>query len=379
MDAAGASSGVFHDAQRVGEIRVRAVGMPAGLLHGGLASQEHFRDGGLLSGAKRKQLRPVREIERPQALERRCLLGFPDGSLRLAERGGGDDAHAADQGVFQNGRLRIVVDALVGFQHGPCRVTALLAVQAGRGDVDAVRRKAGGDVREHARQVALLHHDRVVLAGDVDVHPVDLADDRRAAAHALAAHFHTPAFGGFDDDIDGVGVLVVVAVGQGGEREVEPRLAGVRERAADAQVVGREAEHAGDQGLVGAVAGQGMREAAEQAELHVRRQLAGQLARHVRDAQRAGGVAARRPHHHRSDDIGQPNRLHARSFALAALCGRFRFRTLYRLAAGARSRLRTVNGSNTWRKPRSRASRLHSGGRGVRHPAAVYARFVAVR
>ena len=34
------------------------------------------------------------------------------------------------------------------------------------------------------------------------------------------------------------------------------------------------------------------------------------------------------------------------SFALVALCGRFRFRTLYRLAAGARSRLRTVNGSN---------------------------------
>ena len=60
-------------------------------------------------------------------------------------------------------------------------------------------------------------------------------------------------------------------------------------------------------------------------------------------------------------------------------CGRFRFRTLYRLAAGARSRLRTVNGSNAWRKPRPRASRLHSGGRGVRRPAAVCAWFVAVR
>ena len=130
-------------------------------------------------------------------------------------------------------------------------------------------------MREHARQVALLHHDRVVLTGDADVHPVDLADDGCAAAHAFAAHLHAPAFGGVDDDVDGVGVLIVVAVGQGGEREVEPRLAGVRERAADAQVVGCEAEHAGDQGLVGAVAGQGMREAAEQAELHVRRQFAG--------------------------------------------------------------------------------------------------------
>ena len=188
-----------------------------------------------------------------------------------------------------------------------------------------MRRKAGGDVGEHARQVALLHHDGVVLAGNVDVHPVDLADDRRAAAHAFAAHLHAAAFSGVDDDIDGVGVLVVVAVGQGGEREVEPRLAGVRERAADAQVVGREAEHAGDQGLIGAVAGQGMREAAEQAELHVRRQLAGQLARHVRDAQRAGGVAARRPHHHRPDDIGQPNRLHVRSFAHRRLMRSFPF------------------------------------------------------
>ena len=141
------------------EIRARAVDVPAGLLHGRLAAQEHLGDGGLLCGAKREQLGSAREIERPQTLKRRCLLGFPDGSLRLAERGGGDDAHAADQGVFQNGRLRIVVDALVGFQHGPCRVTALFAVQAGRGDVDAVRRKAGGDMREHARQVALLHHD----------------------------------------------------------------------------------------------------------------------------------------------------------------------------------------------------------------------------
>ena len=317
--------GVFHNAQRVGEVRVRAIGMPAGLLHGGFAAQEHLGDGGLLRGAKRKQLRPVREIERPQTLERRCLLGFPDGSLRLAERGGGDDAHAADQGVFQDGRLRIVVDALVGLEHGPCRVATLLAVQAGRGDVDAVRRKAGGDMREHARQVALLYHDRVVLAGDVDVHPVDLANDRRAAAHAFAAHFHAAAFSGVDDDIDGVGVLVVVAVGQGGEGEVKPRFACVRERVADAQVVGREAEHAGDERLVRAVAGQGMREAAEQAELHVRRQHSGQLARHVRDAQRAGGVAARRPHHHRSDDIGQPNRLHARSFACRRLLRSFPF------------------------------------------------------
>ena len=201
-------------------------------------------------------------------------------------------------------------------------------------------------MREHARQVPLLHHDRMVLAGDVDVHPVDFADDGRAAAHAFAAHLHAPTLGGVDDDVDGVGVLIVVAVGQGGEREVEPCLTGVRERAADTQVIGCEAEHAGDQGLVGAVAGQGMREAAEQAELHVRRQVPGQLSRHVCDAQRAGGVAARRSHHHRPDDIGQPNRFHACSFALVALCGRFRFRTLYRLAAGARSRLRTVNGSN---------------------------------
>ena len=187
--------------------------MPAGLLHGRLAAQEHLGDGGLLRGAKRKQLGSVREIESPQTLERRRLLGFPDGGLRLAERSGGDDAHAADQRVFQNSRLRIVVDALVGLEHGPCRVAALLAVQAGRGDVDAVRRKAGGDMREHARQVALLHHDRMVLAGDVDVHPVDLADDGRAAAHAFAAHLHAPALGGVEDDIDGVGMLVVVAVG----------------------------------------------------------------------------------------------------------------------------------------------------------------------
>ena len=102
--------------------------MPACLLHGGFAEQEYLGDGGLLCGAKREQLRPVREIERPQTLKRRCLFGFPDDSLRLAERGGGDDAHAADQGVFQDGRLCIVVDALVGLEHGPCRVAALLAV-----------------------------------------------------------------------------------------------------------------------------------------------------------------------------------------------------------------------------------------------------------
>ena len=88
--------GVFHDAQRVGKVCTRAVDVPAGLLHGRLAAQEHLGDGGLLCGAKREQLRPVREIKRAQAFERRCLLGFPDGCLGLAERGGGDDAYAAD-------------------------------------------------------------------------------------------------------------------------------------------------------------------------------------------------------------------------------------------------------------------------------------------
>ena len=141
--------------------------------------------------------------------------------------GGGDDAAAADKRVSYDGLARVFADALVGLEYGVGHVAALLAVHARGGDVHAVLAQARGNVRKHAGFVDLLHHDGVVLAGDVHVHAVDLADNRRAAAHAFAAHAHAQAVGAVDDHVDGVGVLVVVRIGQGSELKMKPRFARV--------------------------------------------------------------------------------------------------------------------------------------------------------
>ena len=70
-------------------------------------------------------------------------------------------------------------------------------------------------------------------------------------------------------------MLVVVAIGLAEELEGQPRLARVGEGIANAQVVGRETEHAGHDGLVGAMPGERMGEASQQVEFHMAGHVAG--------------------------------------------------------------------------------------------------------
>ena len=209
-----------------------------------------------------------------------------------------------------DGGLRLGPHALVGFEHRVGHRPLALAVEARRGDVHAALADAGGDVGEHAGLVALPHDHARALAGDAHVDAVDAPDDRRAAAHALAAHGHLVAGGVDHADVDGVGVLVVRRVGQGREGKREPGLFGQGERIADAQVIGRKSQHARHERLVSAVSGKRVRERPQKRELDAHGLGQTQAARHGGYAQRARRVRTRGPHHDGPDDVGQSERFH---------------------------------------------------------------------
>ena len=144
---------------------------------------------------------------------------------------------------------------------------------------------------EHAFRVALLDDDAVVFAAQAHVDAVDAADDRRAAADALAAHAgdRSGFVGHFD--IHRVGVLARL-VGSGHEGELEPGFFRQVEGLANAQIVGGHAKQAGHEGLVGAVSSVGVRETAVEREGCLAWFACQKAAAHERDAQCACGVAA---------------------------------------------------------------------------------------
>ena len=193
---------------------------------------------------------------------------------------------------------------MVGFENGVGRVSAPLAIHARGGDVHAALAQALRDVRQHAGHVALAHDDARAFAGHVHVDAVDAADDRRPAAHAFAAHAHLVAGGVLHENVDGVGVLIVVGIGQSRESKREPRLFSQLERIAYAQVVGCQSQHAGHERLVGAVPGQSVRERSQQTKLDASRFGKAEPARHERDAQSSRRMGARGSYHDGADDVG---------------------------------------------------------------------------
>ena len=310
--------GAPHHGQRLAQVRRRAVGVAEARGQRRLAREERLRQRRAVLLAVRQQRCAVAEVQFGEPLERGGHVGHGD-ALDVGARVAGDDAHVVDGGMVLDGRLRLRAHRLIGLQHGVGGVALALAVHARGGDVHALVADALRDMGQHALLVALPHDDARALAGDAHVDVVDLADDGRAAADALAAHIHRVARGVHDADVDGVG-MVVLRVGQRDEREREPRLARKVEGVADAQVVGGQPQHAGHEGLVGAVAGERVRERPQQPELHRLRLGQAQPARHVGDAQRARRVRARRAHHDGADDVGEAECFHGRS----SLC-RFRW------------------------------------------------------
>ena len=267
-----------------------------------------------------EQGRSVGEVELGEPLQRVGRVGHVD-ARAAGPRVARDDAHVQDGGMVFDGGLRLGAHRLVGFQHGVGDLALALAVHARGGDVHVLLGDAVRDVGQHALLVALPHDDARALACDAHVDVVDLANDGRAAADALAAHVHRVARGVHDADVDGVG-MVVVGVGQGAEGEREPRSLGQVERVADAQVVGFHAQHAGHERLVGAVPRERVGERPEQPELHRGGVGQAQAPRHERDAQRARGVRARRAHHDGADDVGEAECIHGCSSGDVRACDR---------------------------------------------------------
>ena len=94
----------------------------------------------------------------------------------------------------------------------------------------------------------------------------------------------------------------------------EARFLRALERVAYAQVIGGKPQHAGHQGLVGAVPCARVRERPVQRERHVLGARAAQPPRHARDGERPRRMRAGRPHHDRPDDVAQSQCLHGRPF-----------------------------------------------------------------
>ncbi len=227
---------------------------------------------------------------------------FADGGRAFGRAVAGHDAHLQDlrvggQHLPDGGR-----DGVVGFHHRVGHVALALAEQLGGGDVHFHLRNAGGDEGQHAAHVLLLHHQRVVLAGEQHVHAVDGGDLRRAAADGFAADFGDGAGGVLHADVHRVGVGRLGFV-VGGEGEGQPRLLRQLERVAHPQVVGGQPQKPRHQGAVGAVAVVGVGEAAVQLEHRLHRLGAQKAAGHERDAQGTGRVRAGRAHHEGADNV----------------------------------------------------------------------------
>ena len=152
-----------------------------------------------------------------------------------------------------DGRLRPSSYLLVRLEHRIGNFALALAVEACRCDVRAVRAEALRDVRECPALVVLPHDDARALPGDAHVDTVDATNHRRSAADALAADAHLDAIGIDDEDIDGVGMIVVVGFRLRLERKGEPPLFSQSKRIANAGVVRGEPQHARNEGFVRAV------------------------------------------------------------------------------------------------------------------------------
>lgn len=149
-------------------------------------------------------------------------------------------------------------------------------------------------------------------------------DDGCAPADAHAPHVERVAAFFQDFNVNGVGMLDVVctlrsaanaAIVRGPhEPHAQARFLRALERVAYAQVIGGKPQHAGHQGLVGAVPCARVRERPVQRERHVLGARAAQPPRHARDGERPRRMRAGRPHHDRPDDVAQSQCLHGRPF-----------------------------------------------------------------
>ena len=199
---------------------------------------------------------------------------------------------------------------------------AAVTVKLNGRNVDAALIKQAGDEGDDAGCVVVLDDEGWMVAGEVGLEAVDIADFHLAPARGAGDDFKMVTGRSGEPEQDGIGVGIGTEINRA-DGYAHACLLCVVEGFGDALIVDAHAKKAGDQCLVGTVSAAGSCEAAMEIEICCGDGLGHEAAGRFANPAGAGGMGTGWANHDGPDNIKE---IHA--FHLSKLCSRFRYNSI---------------------------------------------------